>query len=245
MFPIANGVPLRYPPLVTWILIAANTAVFVFEINLGPSELDAFLSRFALIPARYFAAGGFDSGMPPIDYLPFISNMFLHGGWLHLIVNMWTLWLFGRAIEDQLGSARYLAFYLLCGVVASITHAALNPTSTVPALGASGAIAGVLGCYLRLFPFERVIVLVPILFFPFFFELPALVFVGLWFLIQVLQAATELFAPYAGGGIAWWAHIGGCIAGVVFAGLLRPPRRRHWPRSIDEGIPGFALPRIV
>jgi membrane associated rhomboid family serine protease len=245
MFPIANGVPLRYPPVITWALIAVNCTVFLFQLSLSPSELDALVDRFALIPARYFDAGSFDSAMSPTDYLPFVSNMFLHGGWLHLIINMWTLWLFGRVVEDQLGSLRYLAFYFACGLLASITHAALNPSSTVPALGASGAIAGVLGCYMRLFPFSRIIVLLPVLFLPLFFEVPAIVFAVLWFLMQVLQATAEWLAPFAGAGIAWWAHIGGFIAGVVFAGLLQPPRRRRWPRRIDEGIPGFALSGIV
>ena len=124
------------------------------------------------------------------DYLPFVSNMFLHGGWLHLIVNMWTLWLFGRAVEDQLGSGRYLAFYFACGILASITYAALNPNSTVPALGASGAIAGILGCYMRFFPFSRIVVLIPILFIPLFFEVPAMLFAGLWFLFQILGAVA-------------------------------------------------------
>src|SRR5260221_7561991 len=154
MFPVAPGLPPLSPPIATWALIATNCVVFLFEVNLSPSELNAFLNSFALIPARYFDSGVFDSAMAPTDYLPFVSNMFLHGGWLHLIVNMWTLWLFGRVVEDQLGSGRYLAFYFACGVLAAITYAALNPTSTIPALGASGAIAGVLGCYMRLFPFS-------------------------------------------------------------------------------------------
>ena len=114
MFPIANGVPLRYSPVATWALISANCVIFLFQLSLSPSELDLFLDHYALIPARYFDAGGFDSAMSPTDYLPFVSNMFLHGGWLHLILNMWTLWLFGRAVEDQLGSLPYLAFYFAC-----------------------------------------------------------------------------------------------------------------------------------
>jgi membrane associated rhomboid family serine protease len=157
MFPVAIRVPLRYPPIATWALIATNAVVFLFEVGLSPSELNEFLYRFALVPARYFDSGMFDSSLSLIDYLPFVSNMFLHGGWLHLIVNMWTLWLFGRAVEDQLGSGRYLAFYFACGILASATYAALNPNSMVPALGASGAIAGILGCYMRFFPFSRII----------------------------------------------------------------------------------------
>jgi membrane associated rhomboid family serine protease len=245
MFPVATGIPLRYPPIATWALIATNCVVFLFEVNLSPSELNAFLNSFALIPARYFDSGVFDSAMAPTDYLPFVSNMFLHGGWLHLIVNMWTLWLFGRVVEDQLGSGRYLAFYFACGVLAAITYAALNPTSTIPALGASGAIAGVLGCYMRLFPFSQIVVVVPILFLPLFFEVPAMLFAGLWFVLQALGAAADWSTSFAGGGIAWWAHIGGFIAGVILAGPLRPSGRRGWPRDADRGIPGFALSGIV
>jgi membrane associated rhomboid family serine protease len=246
MFPVANGVPLRYPPIATWALIATNAVVFLFEVGLNPSELNQFLYRFALVPARYFDSGMFDSSQSLTDYLPFVSNMFLHGGWLHLIVNMWTLWLFGRAVEDQLGSGRYLAFYFACGILASATYAALNPNSTVPALGASGAIAGILGCYMRFFPFSRIIVMIPIIFIPLFFEVPAMLFAGLWFLFQALGAVADWSAPFSsGGGIAWWAHIGGFIAGVILAGPLRPPRRGHWPRDVDQGIPGFALSGMV
>jgi membrane associated rhomboid family serine protease len=241
MFPIANGIPLRYPPIVTWGLIAANAVLFLFEVSLTPSQLNEFLYCFALIPARYFDDNAVAGAMSLTDYLPFVSNMFLHGGWLHLIVNMWTLWLFGRAVEDHFGSGRYLAFYFACGVLASITYAALNPTSTVPALGASGAIAGILGCYIRLFPFSRVIVLIPVLFLPLFFEVPAMMFTGLWFVFQLLGAAADRLIPSGGGNIAWWAHVGGFIAGVILAGPLRPTRRRNWPRQTDKGIPGFAL----
>jgi membrane associated rhomboid family serine protease len=238
MFPVENSVPLRYPPIVTWALIAANCAVFLFEANLSEPELEQFLLRFALIPARYFEPELF-GGAAAADYLPFATNMFLHGGWLHLILNMWTLWLFGRAIEDRLGPGRYIAFYLACGVLASATHAVFNPISTVPALGASGAIAGVLGCYMRMFPLARVVVLVPILFFPFFFEVPGIVFAGLWLLLQVLQGTAELFSPSVGGGVAWWAHVGGFVGGFLLTPLLRRSRRRYRTYYADEGILGF------
>jgi membrane associated rhomboid family serine protease len=240
MIPIQNTVPSRYPAVVTWTLIAINCAIFLFQINLDPIELRVFLARFALIPARYFVPEVFGIPEPDlIDYLPFVTNMFLHGGWLHLIFNMWTLWLFGGTIEDRLGHLRYLMFYLACGVLASVTHAAFNATSVVPAVGASGAIAGVLGCYMRLFPFARIVVLVPVLFLPLFFELPAIVFVGFWFLIQVLQGTAELVSPSIGGGVAWWAHIGGFVAGLLFASLLARPRERYRQYYSDEGIYGF------
>ena len=199
MFPIQNAVPSRYPPVVTWALIAANCAVFLISIGLPPDDLESFLSRFALVPARYFSG---DANPAPSDYLPFFTMMFLHGGWLHLIFNMWTLWLFGRPVEDRLGSLRYSIFYCVCGVIAGLVHCAINPTSPVPVLGASGAIAGVLGCYVRLFPMSRLIVVVPILFLPLFFEVPAIIFVGIWFLLQLMQGAAELFTPATGANIA-------------------------------------------
>jgi membrane associated rhomboid family serine protease len=238
MFPVQTTVPLRNPPVVTWALIAVNCVVFLYQISLSEPELELFLSRFALIPARYFAPDA-PSSLSVLDFLPFVTNMFLHGGWLHLILNMWTLWLFGRTVEDRFGSARYLLFYLLCGAVASTTHALVNATSEIPALGASGAIACVLGCYMRMCPLSRVVVMIPILFFPFFFELPAIVFTGLWFLLQVMQGTADLFAPPAGAGVAWWAHIGGFVAGFLLTPLLQQSKRAHRPFYPDEGVLGF------
>jgi membrane associated rhomboid family serine protease len=239
MIPIQNAVPSRDPPVMTWVLIAANCAIFFYQLGLNERELEWFLVRFALIPARYFAPVSYGAAEGPADYLPFVSNMFLHGGWLHLIMNMWTLWLFGPSIEDRLGSARYLAFYLVCGVLASLAHAMFNPLSIVPSLGASGAIAGVLGCYVRLFPYARVVVLVPVLFIPLFFPVPAIVFVGLWFLIQVLQGTVELFMTSTGAGVAWWAHVGGFIAGLALGPFVMRSERRHRRYYADEGILGF------
>lgn len=235
MFPLQTTVPWRHPPVATLVLIAVNSGVFLYELALGPHALSDFLTRFALIPARDLGAGhgGLDA------WLPFLANTFLHGGWLHLIVNMWTLWLFGPPIEDRLGHGCYLLFYLGCGVLAAVSHAVFNAGSTVPALGASGAIAGVLGCYIRLFPLSRVIVLVPILFLPLFFALPALLFVGFWFLMQVLQGAAELLTPSTGAGIAWWAHVGGFVAGLALTPVLRKPERRHRRYYRDEGVLGF------
>jgi membrane associated rhomboid family serine protease len=239
MFPIRNAVPTRYPPVVTWMLIAVNCAVFLFQIGLSPAEEQLFLSQLALIPARYvdlFAHG--DINLSLADIVPFFTMMFLHGGWLHLIFNMWTLWLFGPTIEDRLGHGTFLVFYLVCGVAASLTHVIFSLTSTVPALGASGAIAGVLGFYMRMFPLARIVVLVPIIFIPLFFEVPAFVFVGIWFFIQVLQGTAELLMP-SSEGVAWWAHIGGFIAGFVLGAPLRLSERRYRSYQADEGVLGF------
>jgi len=240
MIPIRNAVPSRYPPVITWMLIAINCLVFLFQDSLSPYELKVLLYQYALIPARYSEVfGSGDTDWAAADILPFFTMMFLHGGWLHLILNMWTLWVFGPTVEDRLGHGRYLAFYLACGLAASVAHFVFNPTSVVPALGASGAIAGVLGSYMRLFPLARVVVLVPIIFIPLFFEVHAFVFVGLWFLLQILQGTVELLLPSSGGGVAWWAHIGGFVAGLVLCPLLVQSERRYRAYYPDEGVLGF------
>ena len=239
MIPVQNTVPIRFTPIVTWWLIGINCAVFFVQISLGPGELERFIYSFALIPARDIApTPGLDAALS--QFLPFLSNTFLHAGWLHLILNMWTLWLFGPTVEDRLGRGRFLLFYLASGVLASLAHAVFNPNSTIPALGASGAISGVLGCYVGMFPFARLVVLVPILFFPFFFDMPAVIFAGLWFFIQLLQGTVDLFLPALSGGVAWWAHIGGFVAGLVLGPLLHQPSRTYRPYEADEGVFGFA-----
>ena len=240
MFPIRVAIPTRYPPVVTWALIAVNCAVFFTQLNLDPVELKEFLYRFALVPARYaipvaYGHADFDPG----DIVPFFTMMFLHGGWLHLILNMWTLWLFGPPVEDRLGHGRYLVFYLACGMAAAITQVIFSPTSTIPVLGASGAIAGVLGCYMRLFPLARVVVVVLVIIIPLFFEMPGFVFVGFWFLMQVLQGTAELLMPSSGGGVAWWAHVGGFVAGLVLGPLLLRSERLYRKYYADEGVLGF------
>jgi membrane associated rhomboid family serine protease len=239
MFPIRNAVPFRYPPVITWMLIAINLFVLLIENSLSPFELEQFLSSFALIPARYSYLVGHGADISPADFLPFFTMMFLHGGWLHLILNMWTLWLFGSTVEERLGHGRYLVFYLACGLAAPLAHVFFNPTSQVPALGASGAIAGVLGCYMRLFPLARVIVVIPIIFIPLFFEIYAFVFVGIGFLLQILQGTAELFMPSTGGGVAWWAHVGGFVVGFLLGPALRQPERRYRTYYPDEGELGF------
>jgi membrane associated rhomboid family serine protease len=240
MIPIRNAVPSRYPPVVTGILIATNCLVFLFQDSLSPDELELFLRQFALIPARYSEAlASGESDLAAVDFVPFFTMMFLHGGWLHLILNMWTLWLFGPAIEDRLGHLRYLVFFLACGLAASAAHVMFNPTSIVPALGASGAIAGILGSYMRLFPLARVVVVVPILFIPLFFEVYEFVFIGLWFLLQVLQSMIALLLPAASGDVAWWAHVGGFIAGFALGPLLVRSEQRYRVYYPDEGVLGF------
>jgi len=239
MIPVRTSVPSRYPPLVTYALIGANVLVFLFQTSLPPQAEEAFIYLYGLVPARYTDPGwALRVGLPPDDYLPFLTTMFLHGGWLHLILNMWTLWLFGDAVEDRLGHLRYLVFYLACGLAASGAHAFVNADSTIPAVGASGAIAGVTGAYARLFPRAWIVLLVPVLFIPLFFEVPALVYLAFWFITQLLQGTVGLAMPDV-GGVAWWAHIGGFVAGLVLAPLLHRPRTTYRPYYLDEGVLGF------
>ena len=222
MIPLRDRNPSGTFPLVTLAIIAANTVVFIHELMLGPG-LPAFIGRYALIPAQLkvgFLYGASDLGTA---VAPLFMCMFLHGGWLHLIGNMWFLWIFGDNVEDALGSFRYLLFYVACGVGAAAVHYLTAPNSPVPTLGASGAIAGVLGAYMVLFPGARIVTLVPIFFFLQLIELPAAVVLGLWLLLQVLSGSMAL-GSMVGGGIAWWAHIGGFLAGAGLILLIRPRR---------------------
>ncbi len=221
MIPIRDRNPSGTFPAVTVTLIVACVGAFLLELSTG-SKIESFISSFGLVPER--VTYGIETGTLSwgAATLPFFTSMFLHGGWLHLIGNMWFLWIFGDNVEDTLGSFRFLLFYLVCGLAAGATHYALSPTSTVPTIGASGAIAGVLGAYAILFPGSRVLTLVPLGFFLRLVELPAWVMLGLWFLLQAVSGFMTLGA--AGGGVAWWAHVGGFVAGLILVRLLAPRR---------------------
>ncbi len=239
MFPIATTVALRHPPLVTWAIIGINVFIFFFiEVPIvrtgGDAALHAFLLDWGLVPARYFVPGWAAMHGLDHDILPFLTNTFLHGGFLHLAFNMWTLYIFGPAVEDRMGPLAYALFYLACAIGASIAHAVMNASSVLPALGASGAIAGVSGAYIRLFPRSRIVLMIPIFFFPFFFELQAPVFAAIWLITQLTSGISALFMPANAGGIAWWAHIGGFAFGWLIATrwLKRP---RHRALQPDEG----------
>ena len=243
MFPLSTTVAVRFPPFATWALIALNVLAYLWESSHaigGEAALRAFLSEWGLVPARYFVPGwGPAHGLDPSDWWPFLTNTFLHGGLLHLVFNMWTLYIFGPAVEDRMGSLSYVLFYLACGIGASFAHAWMNPTSTLPAIGASGAIAGIVGAYMRLFPHSRVVVLVPVFFYPFFFEVYAFFFAGFWFLTQLMQGMASLSRPAAAtGGVAWWAHVGGFVLGWLIAGAWGEEGRRHRPLQPDEGAFG-------
>jgi membrane associated rhomboid family serine protease len=229
MIPLRDLNKSRGLPLVTVLLIAANAALFVYELLLGP-DLERFLFSAAFVPARVLAGEGGGGGIG-FGVTSALLSMFLHGGWMHFLGNMLFLWIFGDNVEERLGHFRFLVFYLLCGYAATFAHAAASPTSTVPAIGASGAIAGVLGAYLFLFPRARIVTLFFLGFFIQTAEVPAIVYLPLWFLIQFFSGLASLGAPTSqGGGVAWFAHIGGFVAGPILLLLLGGRRRRPPPR---------------
>ena len=241
MIPIRDTIPSRNAPLVTWTLIAINVSVFLYELTLGPAQLEHFVYTYGIVPARFtHPRWAHLFGLSIDKYWPLLTSIFVHGGWAHIIGNMWALWIFGDNVEDRLGRLRFLIFYLLTGLAAGIAHWMSNPNSTVPTVGASGAIAGVLGAYFVLFPFSRIIVLFPVLFFPLFFEVPAVTYILFWFLSQLLGGTLSGFAPGGVGGIAWWAHVGGFAAGMGLSRIFLISRRNR-PRRFqpDEyGIEG-------
>ncbi len=229
MIPIQDIVPRRTFPIVTVGLILLNTAIFLFELSLPEETLERLIFHLGVVPARYTDPyWGAEHSLPFLPYLAFFTSMFLHGGWIHLLGNMWTLWIFGDNVEDRMGHGRFLIFYLLCGLVAALVHVYVHPHSKVPVIGASGAISGVLGAYYGLFPLARVIVLVPIFFFPFFFEVPAILYIGFWYLMQLFSGALSIVHGQVIGGVAWWAHIGGFLFGLLTHRLFCLGRRGCW-----------------
>jgi membrane associated rhomboid family serine protease len=230
MFPIQDSVPSRSVPVVTRALVLVNVVVFFFEIALPREAVIELFYLFGVVPARFTHPdwAGY-VGFPADGYWSILTHQFLHGSLFHVIANMWTLWIFGDNVEDRMGSLRFAIFYLICGSVAAFTHVLTNPDSTVPSVGASGAIAGVLGAYLMFFPTARLIVLFPILFFPFFFEVPAVFYLVLWFLINLFSGTAALAGPQQVDGIAWWAHVGGFVSGMLLCWLFVRRRRSSQP----------------
>ena len=235
MIPLRDENPSDTTPVVTHALIALNVFAFLYELSMG-SYLGYFVRGWGLVPERLALAFTGAEPLPPA-LLTVFTAMFLHGGWVHLIGNMWYLWIFGDNIEDRLGHVRFLAFYLLAGVVSAVLHSLANPGSPIPTVGASGAIAGVLGAYAFAFPRARVVTLVPLLIFLQIMALPALVVLGLWFVVQLFTGSFALVTG-ATGGVAWWAHIGGFAFGVlfmaIFGGAGRPSARARSEAWVEE-----------
>jgi membrane associated rhomboid family serine protease len=224
MIPLRDVIPSRTTPGVTVSLIAANILIYLFQLGLSERGQDAFLFTFGLVPASF--------SIPTM-----FTSMFVHGGFAHLAGNMLFLWIFGDNVEDRFGHLRFLGFYFVCGVVAAVSQVALHPGSTVPMVGASGAIAGVMGAYLVLYPRSRVLMLFP--FPPILFELPALFFLVMWFVVQFLNGISSLpvFEQDAiSGGVAFWAHVMGFVSGLVLVVFLRRPERQRveWWDTIEN-----------
>lgn len=220
MFPIRDNIPSSRWPLITILIIGANIFAFYFEIHLPEHDLRDFIDDFGVVPANF-------DGLIPVpghSYIPFFSSMFLHGSLLHIIMNLWSLWIFGDNVEDRMGKIRYLVFYMFCGVAAAIAHVLANPGSEIPAIGASGAIAGVLGAYFMMYPRAVVRTLIPIFFWPLFVDVPAFLYLGLWFASQLSAGTTQMSAEVVAAGIAWWAHIGGFVAGAILHPIFFKPR---------------------
>ena len=217
MFPISDVIPSRTTPFVTVGLIVFNTFAFLFELQLTDRQLQVFVQSYGVVPAFF--------SWPTV-----LTSMFLHGGWLHFGGNMLYLWIFGDNVEDRLGHASYLLFYLMCGALAAVGQTVANPTSLVPMIGASGAIAGVMGAYFVLYPHSRVLTAVFIFFFLDLVEIPALFFLGIWFLMQLFSGVGSIGAGAADGGVAFWAHVAGFAFGAL-GGLmwrLKDLRRREY-----------------
>ncbi len=237
MIPLRDANPTRRTPVVTLGLIAACVAVFAIELSVEASGGEAALSRFfetwGAVPSRISAAldGTGDAGQAATGVL---ASLFLHGGWYHLIGNMLFLWIFGNNIEDRLGRLPYLVFYLLGGIAAALAQVWIEPGSDIPLVGASGAIAATLGAYIVLYPRARILTLVFLVFFYQLIEVPAVIILAFWFLLQLVDGVASLGAPTAQGGVAFFAHIGGFVAGAIVGVLVRtstrrPPRSQGWP----------------
>ncbi len=236
MIPIKDTIHTRSFPLVNWLLIIANSLVFLLiELPLKNAQLSQLVSTYGLTPNQCAAPllSAFARGsIPGLGVLingctiPLITSMFLHGGWLHIIGNMWVLFIFGDNVEDRMGSIPYFIFYMICGVVSGLTQAFFAPNSNVPAIGASGAIAGVLAAYMIFFPRARVVTFVPLFIIPWFINIPSVIFIVIWFLLQFFSGVATLGGATT-GGVAYWAHVGGFISGLLLAWLIfNRPRNR-------------------
>ena len=217
VIPLRDVIPSRTTPFVTVALIVVNTLVFVRQLTLDESAMEEFFLYFGLVPAAF-------------SWVAVVTSMFVHGGFMHFGFNMLFLWIFGDNVEDRMGHGRFLVFYLLCGGAAALAQTATDPDSIVAMVGASGAIAGVMGAYIVLYPHSRIVTLIPILFFFHIIEVPALVFLGLWFVLQFVSGLGSMAAATGGepaGGIAFWAHIAGFVAGASGVLVFRRPERQR------------------
>jgi membrane associated rhomboid family serine protease len=235
MIPLHDDNPTEITPIVTIALIVLCSLVFLYEASLPDKVGEAFVFQYGAIPAAIF---GHEAGLPENAIaVPFtltlLTSMFLHGGWMHLIGNMLYLWIFGNNIEDVMGHVKFVIFYVACGLIAAMSHAITDPTSAVPMVGASGAISGVLGAYLLLFPHAQVMVLIPLGMFTRTMYVPAGFVLGFWFVLQLLSGGMSL--GQGGGGVAWFAHVGGFVAGMALIGVFKHPNVRFFAPARHRG----------
>ena len=219
MIPLRDSNPSTTVPIVTILLIAINSIVWLYEVSLGAGA-DRFVIEYGLTPARFINYSSFSGGFTGNALIPLFCSIFMHAGWLHIIGNMWFLWIFGDNVEDRLGHFNYLVFYLLSGLGSSLIHVLFNMTSEIPTIGASGAISGVLGAYLVSFPHARIHTLLIIFIIIRFVELPAFIFLIIWFAFQFFSVAAQAGAGQDIGGVAYWAHMGGFVVGIVLLWMM-------------------------
>lgn len=225
MVPLKDENPIQITPFVTYGLIAANLLMFILELTFSPSALDSFFHLFAVVPKELTASfNGIPLGQNVPETATLVTSQFLHGGWTHVGFNMLYLWIFGNNIEEEIGSVKFLIFYILCGILAALTQWYFAMESSIPSLGASGAIAGVMGAYILKFPQARILTLIPLGIFFYTVRVPALLFLGFWFVQQAFNGITMLEVPVnigmENGGVAYWAHAGGFIFGALLAPLF-------------------------
>jgi len=219
MIPLRDVIPSRTTPYITVTIIALNAVAWIFEIMLPHDALNEFLTVYGVVPA-YFS------------YPTLVTSMFLHGGWMHVIGNMWYLWIFGDNVEDRVGHGRFMVFYLLCGIAAALGQVLVDPNSTLPTIGASGAIAGVMGAYFVLYPRSRVLTLIPLIVLMPIVEVPAIVLLGFWFVMQLFNAGTiAMTTSSRGGGVAFAAHVIGFVAGAGGVFIFRKRQLDPWERA--------------
>jgi membrane associated rhomboid family serine protease len=229
MIPLRDNIPSSRRPYVSYAIIGINVFIFLLEKSSGPN-LPVVINHLGFVPVRFWNL--LTQGSVALAVIPMFTSMFMHAGWLHLIGNMWTLYIFGDNVEDVLGRGQFLVFYLTCGLAALAAHILFAAGSATPLVGASGAIAGVMGAYFSLFPGARVLTLVPIFIIFTVIELPAYIFLGFWFFFQFFQGTFTLGGTGTAGGVAWWAHVGGFMAGVGLIQFLAPGRARNPLRGI-------------
>ncbi len=225
MIPLKDSIPNVHRPYTVWCLIGINALVFIYTLSLELEQLVRFFHLYGVVPARFTSPEWADMmNYPDHGWYTIVSHMFVHGGFGHFVINSWIMLIFADNIEDVMGPAKFLLFYLACGVVALFAHMIFNLGSTIPVVGASGAIAGIMGAYFLLYPHSRVVTFIPLFF---IIEIPAVVFLGIWFLIQIISGIwADIYG--AGSGVAWWAHAGGFLAGMALLPLFKDKKRCYY-----------------